>query len=73
MPLDFSYESAISRHRARSFDQLVGAGEQRRRYFEAQRLGSLQIYDQLEARWLFDWQIKLAAANKNIAAFTIVI
>jgi hypothetical protein len=54
---DRSELGPLARHRARSFDHFVGAGEQRRRYFEAQRLRSLQIYDQLEARWLLDWKV----------------
>jgi hypothetical protein len=31
-----------------SFDYLVGAGEERRGHFEAERLGGLQIDEQLE-------------------------
>jgi hypothetical protein len=39
------------------FDHLVGAGEQRRRHFEAERLRRFQIDDQLELRGLLDGQI----------------
>jgi hypothetical protein len=42
----------------RLFDYLVGAGEQRRRNFEAQRPGGRQIDDQLELAGLHDRQVR---------------
>ena len=35
----------------RLFDHLIGTGEKHRRHFEAERLGCLQVYRQLELRW----------------------
>src|ERR1700738_3016328 len=40
-----------------SFDDLVGAGEDGWRDGEAERRGGFEINDQLEFRWLLDWQI----------------
>src|ERR1700738_4742833 len=40
-----------------SFDDLVGAGEDRLRDGEAERLGGLEIHDQLECGWLLHRQI----------------
>ena len=43
----------ITRHSL--FKRLIGAGEDIWRDFEAECLGGLKIYNELEARRLFDW------------------
>jgi hypothetical protein len=48
---------------ARLFDQLVGAREQRRRHFDAERLGGRQIDNEIELGWLLDREVaRLCAA-----------
>jgi len=49
---DFHRLDRTSLRLAHSLDHLVGAGEQRRRHFEAERLRSRKINDQLELRGL---------------------
>src|SRR6516165_1268811 len=53
--------------RAASFDHLVGAGKKRRRDFDAQTLGGLQIDDQFEFRRQRDWQVGWLLALENPA------
>ena len=48
-------KSSHNRTQRPLFNNLVGAGEESRRDFEAECLGGLKIHDEFEARRLFDW------------------
>src|SRR5262245_29592265 len=52
-------------HRARLFDHLVGEREQRRRNRQAERLGDLQIDDEIEFNRLLDRQIGRLRSAQN--------
>src|ERR1700682_297599 len=48
-----------------SFDHLVGAAEQREWHCEAERLGGLEVYEQLNFRRLHDRQVGRLHASEN--------
>src|SRR5258705_11276880 len=48
------------------FDHLVGEREQLVRYGQAERLGGLEIEDQLDFSWLFHRQVRWSAAAQNL-------
>src|ERR1700745_573582 len=54
---DFHRLDRTSLRLAHSLDHLVGAGEQRGRHFEAERLGRFEINYQLVFRGLLDGQV----------------
>ena len=52
---------------AGSFDHLVGAGKQRRRDVEAERLGGVEVDEQLDFRGLLDRQVRRLLALEDLS------
>src|SRR6266478_975364 len=52
---------------AASFDDLVGAGEDRWRHGQAERLGGVEVDDQFKCRRLLHWQIGRLGALKDLS------
>src|SRR5262249_5160622 len=48
-----------------SLDDVVGAGDQRRRHSKAERLGSFEVDDQLVLCWQLNWKIARLLALEN--------
>ncbi len=48
-----AHRRLMRRNKLKLFDHLVGAGDERRRHSEAERLGGLEVDHELELRGLF--------------------
>ena len=54
-----------NRKSADLFDHLVGNGQQRRRYYQAERLCGFEVDDELKFGWLLDRQLAGSGAFEN--------
>src|SRR5438552_13134964 len=62
-----SPRSVTARAAMALFDDLVGAGENRRRHGQAERVGGLEVDDQLEPRRLLDRQFGQLGAVEDLS------